>query len=373
MAPRLLASCSNIQRFVGKMQVVRKTLQQIAEYLHADLIGDGAVVITGVKGIEEAGKEDLTFIANPKYRSKLETTRAAAVLVSPGIEQPGKNLLVVKDPYTAHARVLALLYPRRRPTPGTSPAAHVEPGAKIAASAVVFPNVYIGRGATISGGVILHPGVYIGEEAVVDEDSTLYPNVVVHEKCRIGKRVILHAGVIVGADGFGFADPGMGNLKVAQIGFVQIDDDVEIGANSTIDRGALDRTWIKKGVKIDNLVQIAHNVVIGENTMIAAQTGIAGSAKLGRGVLIGGQVGMVGHIEIGDGVMIGAKSGVGKNVASGRIISGSPSIPHMRWLRVQAIIPKLPEMKKLIDGLLKRIETMEKRINDMRKATGCDG
>ncbi len=164
MAPPVLAFRSNIQRFVGKMQVVRKTLQQIAEYLHADLIGDGAVVITGVKGIEEAGKEDLTFIANPKYRSKLETTRAAAVLVSPGIEQPGKNLLVVKDPYTAHARVLALLYPRRRPTPGTSPAAHVEPGAKIAASAVVFPNVYIGRGATIWEGSFFIRGSISGKK-----------------------------------------------------------------------------------------------------------------------------------------------------------------------------------------------------------------
>jgi len=195
----------------------------------------------------------------------------------------------------------------------------------------------------------------------VGEDSILYPNVVVYKGCRIGRRVILHAGVIVGADGFGFANPGADNRKVPQVGIVQIDDDVEVGANTTIDRGTLGRTWIKRGVKIDNLVQIAHNVVVGKNSVIVAQVGISGSTKLGESVILGGQAGLVGHITVGDNAMVAAQSGVHDDVPAGQIVSGSPHMPHLNWLRTQVCLPKLPEMRKTVNSLLKRIEKLEEK------------
>ena len=184
----------------------------------------------------------------------------------------------------------------------------------------------------------------------------------VYRRCRIGKRVILHAGVVVGSDGFGFAQPGRENIKIPQVGIVQIDDDVEIGANTTIDRGTIDKTWIQRGVKIDNLVQIAHNVVIGEYSVIVAQVGISGSTTLGRGVIVGGQAGVVGHIDIGDHVMVGAKAGIHEDVPSRQVVSGSPHLPHQKWLRVQACVAQLPEMRTKVASLLKRLEELEKEM-----------
>ncbi|MDI6616007.1 MAG: UDP-3-O-(3-hydroxymyristoyl)glucosamine N-acyltransferase, partial [Syntrophaceae bacterium] len=275
---------------------VRKRLREIARHVGGSVVGDPDVFVSHVQGIDEAGEGDLTFIANPKYRDRLETTRASAILVSPGVTSPGKNLIVTDDPYSAMAKTLALLYPDETPPPGISTRAFVESDAEIGEEVTLYPGVYIGRRARIGRGVRLYPGVVVGDDASVGDGSTLYPNVVVYKNCAIGKRVILHGGVIVGADGFGFANPGADNRKVPQVGIVQIDDDVEIGANTTIDRGTLGKTWIQKGVKIDNLVQIGHNVVIGENSIIVAQVGISGSTKLGESVILGGQVGVVGHI-----------------------------------------------------------------------------
>lgn len=338
-----------------------RTLREIAELLDARLIGDGDVRISGVKGIDEAGPGDLTFIANPKYRDRLASTRASAILVNDADESSGRNLLVVNDPYACLARVLVFLFPPAKVEPGIHPRSHIEEGARISETAVIHPHVYIGRGAEIQDGVVLYPGVFIGDEAVVGENSVLYPNVVVHARCLIGKRVILNAGVIIGGDGFGFANPGTENLKIPQIGIVRIDDDVEIGANTTVDRGALGETWIQKGVKIDNLVQVAHNVVIGENSIIVSQVGISGSTKIGKSVILAGQVGVVGHIEIGDRVMVGAQSGVAESIPAGQLVSGSPTMPHRTWLRVQSIIAKLPEMRKTLQSLVKRVEELEKK------------
>lgn len=338
-----------------------KTLQEIADFLEANLVGDGTVIIQGIKSLDDASTGDLTFIANPKYRSKLETTQASAILVDSAEGVEGKNLLVVKDPYASLARVLELLYPRKQTRSGVSPHAHIEADAEIAESAVIYPNVYIGHGAKIKDGVVLYPGVYIGDEAVIGENSILYPNVVIYNRCLIGKKVILNAGVVIGGDGFGFANPGVENLKIPQIGIVQIDDDVEIGANTTVDRGALGKTWIQKGVKIDNLVMVAHNVVIGENAIIVAQVGISGSTKIGKSVILAGQVGVIGHLEIGDGVIIGAQSGVAENIAPGQMVTGSPTMPHRTWLRAQALIPKLPEIRNTVNSLLKRVEVLEKK------------
>jgi UDP-3-O-[3-hydroxymyristoyl] glucosamine N-acyltransferase len=343
---------------------VEKTLNDIADYVHGRLDGDPHVIIRDLRGLDEAQTGDLTFLANPKYKDKIETTEASAVLAAPGIECPGKNLIIVDDPYASFGRLLHLFYPEEPLMPGISKEACIAGDATVSPEAVIYPHVYIGSKASVDSGAILYPGVVIGPEAQIGAGSILYPNVVVYRRCRIGKRVILHAGVIIGADGFGFALPGQENTKIPQIGIVQIDDDVEVGANTTIDRGTLDKTWIQRGVKIDNLVQIAHNVVIGENAIIVSQVGISGSTKIGRSVLIGGQAGLVGHIRIGDGAMIAARAGVHENVGPGQIVSGTPHMPHREWLRMVATMPKLPEMRKTISAMAKRIEALENKLKE---------
>lgn len=345
---------------------VRKQLREIAAHVGGTVVGDADVFVSNMRGIDEAGEGDITFISNPKYRDRLEETRASAILVSPGITSHQKNLIVTKDPYSAMAMVLELLYPEENIPAGISGDAFIEMGAEIGEDVAIYPGVYVGRGARIGSGAVLYPGVFVGSDAAVGENSVLYPNVVVYKGCRIGKRVTLHAGVIIGADGFGFANPGADNRKVPQVGIVQIDDDVEVGANTTIDRGTLGKTWIKRGVKIDNLVQIAHNVVIGENSIIVAQVGISGSTKLGASVILGGQAGLVGHITIGDNVMVAAQSGVREDVAPGQIVSGSPNMPHGNWLRTQACLPRLPEMRKTVNSLLKRIERLEEEVKNRK-------
>jgi len=340
---------------------LEKTVAEIAEYLNGRVVGDGSVIIRDVQGIDEAGDGDLTFIANRKYLKKLAATSASAVIVHPDMEDQGKNFIVVPDPYVAFGRVLALFYPDQEEKPGISSSSFIEEGASVSREAVVYPGVTVCRGAKIERGVVLFPGVFVGRDAVIDEGSILHPNVTVYRRCLIGKRVILHAGVVVGSDGFGFAAPGGANMKIPQVGIVRIDDDVEIGANTTIDRGTMGRTWIQKGVKIDNLVQIAHNVVIGEHSVIVAQVGISGSAKLGKGVIIGGQAGVVGHIRIGDHVMAAARAGIHKDVAPHSIVAGAPHRSHREWLRIEASIPKIPDMNSAIADLMKRVDLLEKK------------
>lgn len=340
-----------------------RTLSEIAAFLQGSVVGDGAVEIRDIKGLDEAGEGDLTFLANPRYRKKVASTAASAVLVKAPVEGTGKNFLVVKDPYAALARLLALFYPEEQEFRGVSPDAFIGPGAVVAEGATVYPRAYVGRGARIGRGSVLYPGVYLGPEASVGEDSILYPNVTVYRRCIIGSRVILHAGVVVGSDGFGFANPGIENRKVPQVGIVQIDDDVEIQANTTIDRGTLGKTWIQRGAKIDNLVQIAHNVVVGENSIVVAQVGISGSTRLGKRVIIGGQAGLVGHIQVGDNVMIAARAGINKDIPASRIMSGAPAMPHQEWLRLNAHITRLPEMHRTVMELKKRIEELEKNAN----------
>ena len=340
---------------------MKKTLNEIAAFLNGSVSGDGGVVIERIRGIDEAGEGDLTFVANPKYRKKMETTGASAILVVPGTACAGKNLLIVGDPYVALGQLLALFHPEDEETSGISKNATVEAGADVSPEAVVYPGVYVCSGARVEKQAVLYPGVFIGRDAAVGEASILYPRVTVYRRCRIGRRVVLHAGVVVGSDGFGFALPGQENRKIPQVGYVQIDDDVEIGANTTIDRGALGRTWIQRGVKIDNLVQIAHNVVIGEYSIIVAQVGISGSTQLGKGVVIGGQAGIVGHIRIGDGVMAAARSGVHKDIPPGQIVAGSPHMPYREWLKMEACLPKLPEMREALAALQRRVAALEEK------------
>jgi UDP-3-O-[3-hydroxymyristoyl] glucosamine N-acyltransferase len=345
------------------------TLQEIAGFLGGQVVGATDAVINEIRPIEEASEGDITFIISKKYLAKLKTTKATAIIAPPKTEANGKNLIIVPDPYVAFGNLSALFYPLEHGASGVSVDSYIEDGAIVSPEATVFAGAYVSCGAKIEKGAVLYPGVYIGRNAHIGENSIIYANVTVYYDCVIGKRVILHSGVVVGGHGFGFAAPGSGNVKIPQVGFVQIDDDVEIGANTTIDRATIarEKTWIQRNVKIDNLVQIAHNVVIGENSVITAQVGISGSTKLGKSVIVGGQTGFVGHINIGDNVIIAAGSAVIKNIAPGQIVSGRPTQPHQQFLRVEVCRLKLPEMKNNIEELVKKVESLQKQINNQER------
>ncbi len=346
---------------------MRMTLSEIARMLGGAVIGRDDIIINNIASIEDAREGDITFIVDKKYAKKLKTTQASAIIVSPQTAAEGKNLVVVADPYAAFGKLLALFYPWEHGQQGISPDAYIEEGAIVSPEANISPKAFISRGAKIERGAFIYPGVYIGRNVSIGENSVIYANVTIYHSCIIGKRVVLHSGVIVGADGFGFADPGKSNIKIPQVGIVQIDDDVEIGANTTVDRATLGKTWIQRNVKIDNLVQVAHNVVIGENSAIAAQTGISGSAKIGCSVMIGGQVGIVGHISIGDHAMIGASSNIHKDIPAGQIGGGSPFLPYREWLKVESSKTKLPEIRVKLEQLIKHVEQLEAKINKTGK------
>ncbi|MGD0022556.1 MAG: UDP-3-O-(3-hydroxymyristoyl)glucosamine N-acyltransferase [Smithellaceae bacterium] len=343
------------------------SLKEIARILGGTVIGRDDVVINNIKSIEEANEGDLTFIANKKYLKKMKLTQASAILAPPQTVAEGKNLIIVADPYASMGKLLLIFFPVEHGHKGISKDAYIEEGAIVSPEANVFPKAFISRGAKLERGAVIYPGAYIGRNVVVGENSVIYANVTVYHSCIIGKRVILHSGVVIGADGFGFASPGISNAKIPQVGIVQIDDDVEIGANTTIDRATMGKTWIQRNVKIDNLVQVAHNVVIGENSVIAAQVGISGSAKLGKSVIVAGQTGIVGHISIGDNVMIGAASGIHKNIPSGQVGGGTPFMPYKEWLKVEVCKPKLPEMRSKLEQLIRDVELLKEQIRKLSK------
>lgn len=342
---------------------MKKSISEIAAMIGGTVRGDEKRMVSDIQPIDEAGENDLTFVANPKYFKLLKTTRAAAILAPPGTVEPDKNLIIVDDPYAAFGKLLTVFYPVDHGPVGIHPDAYIEEGARVSPEATVMPRAFISRGACIEKGAVLYPGVFIGQNASVGENSILYANVSVYARSVIGKRVILHSGVVIGGDGFGFAVPGRDNAKIPQVGIVQIDDDVELGANTTVDRATLGKTWLQRNVKIDNLVQVAHNVVIGENTVIAAQTGISGSTKIGKSVMIGGQVGIVGHISIGDRVMIGASSGIHKSIPAGQVGGGTPFLPFREWLKVEVSKTKLPEIRVKLEQLIKQVAQLEAKIN----------
>lgn len=346
---------------------MRKKLKELAEWVGGAVVGDGEVEITGVAPIEGARSGEITFIANPKYLSKLNETEASAVIVSREMGQAKRNLLCVENPYLAFAKVLHLFCQKPYEPKGVDSKAWVSPTAKLGQDITLFPFVYIGDRCQIGDRVTLHPGVYVGEDASIGEESILYANVSIYPGTVIGKRVILHSGVVVGSDGFGFVKEGKKNFKIPQVGTVEIGDDVEIGANTTIDRAALGKTIIQRGVKIDNLVQVAHNVAIGEDSIIVAQVGISGSTKIGSNVTLGGQVGLAGHIKIGDNVMVGAQSGVAHDLPPNGAYTGSPAIAHREFLRMVMTLPKVPEMRKTLTELEKRLAKIEEMISSEKK------
>jgi UDP-3-O-[3-hydroxymyristoyl] glucosamine N-acyltransferase len=317
--------------------------------------GDGSVEISHARGIGEAGPGDLTFLANPKYAPQLATTRASAVVVAPDVPTALPSLLA-SNPYLTFAQALTLLHPTPRPQPGVHRTAHVDPSAELADDVSVGAFAVIGARTRVGARTAIHPHVVLYDDVEIGEDCLLHSGVHVRERCRLGRRVILQNGVVIGGDGFGFAKDSAGHhQKIPQVGIVVVEDDVEIQANTTVDRAALNETRIGRGTKIDNLVQVAHSVTIGDDSLLCAQVGIAGSTKLGRRVTLAGQVGVVGHLEIGDDVVATAQTGIAHSVPQGHIVSGTPSIENRVWLRATVLFAKLPE-------LLRRLRTVEKRL-----------
>jgi len=327
-------------------------LRELAERLACRLEGDGEIEIVRVAGINDAGPGDVTFVANPKYLPALTTTRASAVLVKDDAPSAPIALLRASDPYLAFARAVAIFAPQWRPQPGIHALAAIAGDATLGADVAIGAFVAVGEGATIGDRTVVFPNVTIGAGARIGTDCVVHSNVAIRERVTIGDRVVLQNGVVVGGDGYGFVRRGDGtHEKIPQVATVVIEDDVELGANTTVDRPAVGETRIKAGTKIDNLVQVAHGVVIGRNVLMAAQVGIAGSTEIGDDVMFGGQVGVGGHLSIGRGVVAVGQSGVTNSVDDGVMVAGYPAIEARDWRRASAVFRRLPELKKRIEAL----------------------
>jgi UDP-3-O-[3-hydroxymyristoyl] glucosamine N-acyltransferase len=335
-------------------------LQDIASRLECRLEGDGTIDIHGVAGIEDAGPGELTFFTNPKYAPELRVTRASAVILGAMSEAAPCAMLRASHPYLAFARAVSLFADPWRPAPGVHRLAWIDENVTLGADVSIGPFAVIGEGARIGANTIVHAHATIGRFTEVGEDCLIHARASIRERIRIGNRVIVHDGAVIGSDGFGFARRADGtHEKIPQIGVVVIDDDVEIGANTTIDRPAVGATHIGAGTKIDNLVQIAHGVTIGRNVLLAAQVGIAGSVTIEDNVTLAGQVGVAGHITLGQGVIATAQTGIPNSLEAGAFVSGYPAISNRDWLRSSAIFRKLPELKKRVADLERRLKELE--------------
>lgn len=331
-------------------------LQQIAKMVKGDLKGDPQCVIEGVGPLEQAGEGQITFAEKGPALKHIEGTSASAVLVPKGFDCSFLNLIQVDNPRVAFAKMLDHFNPSTPLAQGVHTSAIIGEHGTIGQDVAVGAGVVIGDHVNLGDRVVLHPNVVIGNKAKIGNDTIIYPNTTILERSCIGCRVIIHSGSVIGSDGFGFVFDEGRHCKIPQIGFVQIDDDVEIGANNTIDRGTLGKTWIKTGVKTDNLIHIAHNVVIGEHTLIVAQVGIAGSTTIGSHVILAGKAGISGHINIGDQVTIGPQCGVTKSIPGKQVVSGTTlAMPHSKWLRLQNVLPELPDLRKKVLKLEKQL------------------
>lgn len=340
------------------------SIQDLAEATHGEAIGQKKKKISSVAPFETADSNQITFAGSGKYLKRIDDTRAGAILVPTGFKAPGKNLIGVSNPQLAFARVVALFHPTATPPSGISKMAATGSDLKTGDGVHIGAFATVGNRVTIGADSIIHNGVFIGDGVSIGDKVVIHPNVTIMKGCRIGSRVTIHPGTVIGSDGYGFVPDGGRYHKIPQIGIVQVDDDVEIGACNTIDRATFGRTWIQRGVKTDNLVHIAHNVVVGEDSIIVAQVGIAGSTKIGHHAILAGQAGISGHLTIGNHVTVGPMTGVGKSISDGEVVSsGSPSMPHKTWLRVQRVIPAIPDMKKKITALEKQLADLEKRID----------
>jgi UDP-3-O-[3-hydroxymyristoyl] glucosamine N-acyltransferase len=347
---------------------VRTTVAEIAARLGGTVEGDGTVVIRGVAGVGDAGEGEISFVANPRYAPLARTTGASALLVGRDWAEPASAALIrVDNPSLAFAEVVSWVAPPPvRFEPGVHETAVVSPAAELGSGVSVQPCTVVEPGAKVGARTVLMAGVYVGHESVIGEDCVIHPQVTIRERVRIGDRVVLHAGSVVGSDGFGYETVDGVHRKIPQVGSVRIDDDVEIGAGTTVDRARFGATWIQKGVKIDNLVQIAHNVVVEEGALIVAQVGIAGSSRVERGAIVAGQAGISGHVTVGAGAIVGGQGGVSKDVPPGAYVFGCPAEPMKSFSRHRALVHRLPR-------LIERLEALEDQVARLRKARSARG
>lgn len=323
------------------------------------MVGDADRVVRGVATLEAAEATDLAFLTNPRYRASAETTRAGALLVGPGTRVAHHDLLEVAEPYAALAEILSLFHPAVPARPGISPDARLGRDVEVGEGAHVGPFAVVGDRCRLGARSVVGAGSVVGDGCAIGEETVLMPRVVLYAGTRVGARCLLHAGVVLGADGFGFATVGGVHRKIPQVGRVVIEDDVEIGANSAVDRGAVGDTVVGRGTKIDDLVMVAHGVRVGPGCLLVAQAGIAGSTRLGAHVTFAGQSGAAGHLEIGDRAIVAAKTAVFEDVPAGSFVAGIPAVDHRAWKRAQAALKKLPELRREVGDLRRRLDALE--------------
>lgn len=336
-------------------------LAELAEAIGGVLAGPADLPIHGVGSLEGAGPGEISFVADAKHRETAQQSRASALIVPRDFEATGRPLVHVDRPRLAFARVLQLFAPAVEVPSGIHPTAVIEPGVVLGAGVSVQAHAYIGRNARIGENCVLYPGVYVGEEATIGAGTQIHANAVIRERVQVGRNCLIHSGAVLGSDGFGFVPDGARQVKVPQIGTVIIEDDVEIGANATIDRATIGATIVQRGTKIDNLVQIGHNVVIGSNCLVCAMTGIAGSAVIEDEVILAGQVGVKDHARVGRGSRAAARSLIARNLPSGSFVSGDPARPHAENLKALAAAQRVP-------GLIERVAELEKRLAALEKS-----
>lgn len=337
-------------------------LKEIAEIINGKIIGQEDLEISGISGISDVKEGEITFLSDTKYLKDLINSKASAVILKEPIEGFEKPFIIVENPQYAFAKLLSIFYPKTPGFVGIHENTYISSKASIDKDVTVYPFVYISDNVVIGSGTVLYPGVYVGERSSIGKNCLIYPNVTIREDVKIGDNVTIHAGSVIGADGFGYVFKDGVHHKIPQVGGVIIEDDVEIGANVTIDRATTGYTIIGKGTKIDNLVQIGHNVRVGENTILVAQVGIGGSSFIGDYCILGGQVGVADHAVIEAGTMVGAKSGIMPGRLNKGLYSGVPAIPHKEWLKATSIFSKLPEVYKRIKELEELIKKLEDRL-----------
>jgi len=340
-----------------------KTLKELAAFVGGELVGDGHIVISGVSGIREASRGDITFLANPKYLPLLKKTRASAVVTGRDVVDASIPVIRTDNPSMAFVKIVSFISPDHTVHPkGIHQTAVIGKNVSLGKNVAIGPYAVIEDNVKIGEETVIYSGCFIGHDTEIGNYSLIYPNVSLRERISIGNNVIIHSGSVIGSDGFGYVNVEGRHHKVPQVGTVVIEDDVEIGANAAIDRARFDKTIIGRGTKIDNLVHIAHNVVIGENSIIVAQVGISGSTVIGKGVTLAGQVGVVGHVEIGDNAVVMAQSGVSKSVPAGSYVWGYPAKPQETAKRVNACVQNLPRLYNTVTELKKKIEELEAKL-----------
>jgi UDP-3-O-[3-hydroxymyristoyl] glucosamine N-acyltransferase len=339
-----------------------RTLADLAKDLGADVVGDKTLEVCGVRPLDTAKAEHLSFLHNPKYVKEAQSSEAGAILVADSESLPGRNLLVCPEPYLALARALEIFHPMEHPEPGVHPSAVVADDVSVGEGASVGPLASVAAGVTIGDRSQIGAGCILGRDAKIGADCILHPRVIVEDHCRLGDRCIVHSGTVIGSDGFGFATVDGTHHKVPQVGIVVLEDDVEIGANVCVDRAALGETRIGRGTKVDNLVQIAHNVEIGEHCLLVAQVGISGSTHIGHHTVFAGQSGCSGHLKIGSGVVLAARAAAYKDVPDGAAMAGAPARPHREWLKANANLQRL-------DGLREKVKQLEERLAKLEEPT----